>query len=249
MSYNDLTLNPNLLEFYCSVSQKTLSLNDLHSPIGLCSCCKKPGYPLLARYDLEKFKRNKISYRLNAPGMLRYSPILPVAGIPQDYICDVGDSKIYSHERLSSELGVELSWKCEASNPSGSFKDRGLAIGIILGVSLGAKRFCLPTQGNAGIAAALFSSRLGLEPALIYMPEGHRNSRYHHAARAFGATIKFYGNNIKAAGSKMRSDLASVLEDGSYVDLSTFFEPGRLEGKKTLGYEIVDHFGPTNLPD
>jgi threonine synthase len=121
-----------------------------------------------------------------ARGLFRFAPALPVAGLPADYAEDVGGAPIVRHARLSAELDADVFVQNESSNPSGSFKDRGLAMGVALGVACGARRFCLPTQGNAGVAAALFSARLGLPGALVYMPEGHQGSIYHRAVALWG---------------------------------------------------------------
>jgi len=81
------------------------------------------------------------------------------------------------------------------------------------------------------------------------MPEGYEDGLYHREARYFGAEVRFHGSNIAAAGKKMRDDVADELASGAYVDMSTFFEPGRLEGKKTMGLEIFQQLGGENLPD
>ena len=182
-------------------------------------------------------------------GLFRFAAALPVVGLPADYASDVGNTPVLRQERLSDELGVEVFIKNEAANPSGSFKDRGLAMGIALGAACGARRFCLPTQGNAGVAAALYSARLGLESALVYMPDGYQGSIYHRACVHFGGEVHFAGKNIAAAGKHMRESLQSELRSGQYVDMSTFFEPGRLEGKKTMGLELAEAFAGQPLPD
>src|SRR5262249_32329931 len=143
---------------------------------------------------------------------------------------------------------VEVHLKLEGGNPSGSFKDRGLAVAIALGRALGASRVCLPTQGNAGVAAALFCARLSM-PCLVYMPARHEHSVYHRAARHFGARVHFFGANIAEAGAEMRRVHGAEIAKGEVLDVSTFFEPGRLEGKKTMGFELVEHFGAAALPD
>ena len=230
--------------------------NDLSRPIGLHrvdphSVDQSGGHPITFEYDLAEISRQPAlpSYIASQePGIWRYSPLLPVIGVSDAYAEDVGQTPLSLHRRLSDELGVELYLKTEGGNPSGSFKDRGLAVGVALGVALGARRFCLPTQGNAGVAASMFSSRAGIESALVYMPEQHRRSIYCRAAEAFGAEVRFFGSNIAAAGKRMRSDVAAELADGRYVDISTFFEPGRLEGKKTMGFEILEAFGKDRLP-
>ncbi len=182
-------------------------------------------------------------------GIFRYEPLLPVAEPWPGYGGDVGLTPIAKHPRLGDPLGVELWIKSEGSNPSGSFKDRGLAVAVALGQACSAERFCLPTQGNAGVAAALFSSRLGLKPCLVYMPQDYVGSVYHRAAEYFGAQVQFHGENIAACGRQMRAQWSDELADGKLTDISTFFEPGRLEGKKTMGLEIFEQFGAETLPD
>jgi threonine synthase len=219
-------------------------------PLGLCSCCPAPGKPLVIEYDLDVVReRSRMVSDDEAAGIWRFGDLLPVVGVPFHYATDVGVTPVVQHHPLSNEHGVEVFLKDEGANPSGSFKDRGLAVGIALGVACGAKRFCLPTQGNAGVAASLFSARLGLPGCCVYMPEGYEDGIYHREAVFFGAEVSFAGDNIAASGRLMRAAYASELASGEFVDMSTFFEPGRLEGKKTMGLEIVDAFGPSGLPE
>lgn len=95
----------------------------------------------------------------------------------------------------------------------------------------------------------MFSARLGLPGCLVYMPDGYQDSIYHRQAEFFGAEVRFFGENIAAAGRRMREDVEDPLATGEIVDLSTFFEPGRLEGKKTMGLEIAHQLGGDDLPD
>jgi threonine synthase len=99
------------------------------------------------------------------------------------------------------------------------------------------------------VASSLFSTRLHLPGCLVYMPEGYEGSIYHREAEFFGAEVRFAGDNIAASGKIMREAFADQLASGELVDMSTFFEPGRLEGKKTMGFEIVENFSPRTLPD
>lgn len=214
-------------------------------PPGLSRSTKAP---LLVRYDLDAAAAAMKAVDTQG-GLWRYAPLLPVWDPPAAYAADVGSTAHRKLLALGDELHVDLWIKCEGSNPTGSFKDRGLAMGVALGVACGAKRFCLPTQGNAGVAAAFFSRRLGLPGALIYMPEGYQRSGYYRSCAHFGAEVRFFGDNIAAAGKEMRRENHTALESGELVDMSTFFEPGRLEGKKTMGFEIAAAFSTVGLPD
>jgi threonine synthase len=242
-------LHPSVSGLRCSKSGQAVSAAALQRPLGLCTCCPAPGKPLLVEYDRERVRAHWSPPAARSRGLFRFGAGLPVTGLSADYAADVGGSPIVRHTRLSDELGLELFLENEAGNPSGSFKDRGLAMGIALGVACGARRFCLPTQGNAGVAAALFSARLGLPAALVYMPDGYQGSIYHKACAHFGGEVRFGGANIAGAGKLMREALTAELASGQYVDISTFFEPGRLEGKKTMGFEIAEAFAGQPLPD
>jgi threonine synthase len=240
-----LKINPKIKRLVCSMSGREVDSRGFERPIGLCSCCPAPGKPVVVEYDLDRVELPCA----RSAGMWSFAELLPVVDPPPSFAADVGLTPTVELERWSTETGVEIFAKNEGTNPSGSFKDRGLAAGVALGRACGAQRFCLPTQGNAGVAASLFSARLGLPGCLVYMPEGYEDGLYHREARFFGAEVRFFGSNIAAAGKKMRDDVADELAAGAYVDMSTFFEPGRLEGKKTMGLEIFDHFGADGLPD
>jgi threonine synthase len=243
-----LRVNPAVASVRCSKTGQ-LQSHDFESPLGLCQCCPTPGKPLLVDYDGARVAASWTGHESAGLGLFRFAAALPVLGVPADYAADVGCTPVIRHARLSDELECEVFLKNESSNPSGSFKDRGLAMGVALGAACGARRFCLPTQGNAGVAAALFSSRLGLDPAIVYMPDGYQGSIYHRACGHFGGQVHFAGANIAAAGKHMRESLQAELSVGHAVDLSTFFEPGRLEGKKTMGLEIAETFAGEPLPD
>jgi threonine synthase len=238
-----LVINPNIRRLRDSLTGDEVDPQGFSRPLGLAPKSKKP---IVIEYDWERVRTEPIF--ADAPGLERYAALLPVRDFPSGYLSDVGRTPIARSARFSEELGIELDMKSESGNPTGSFKDRGLALGVAMGVACGAKRFCLPTQGNAGVAAAFFSARLGIAPALVYMPRAYENGIYHLACDAFGAEVRFFGPNIAAAGKKMREDVAAELERGELVDLSTFFEPGRLEGKKTMGLEIFEHYGSA-LPE
>ncbi len=246
---NSPKINPGLERLVCSKTGNQVPSGDFHRPLGLCPCCPAPGKPLLVRYKLDGVELRSDVPGAASRGIWKYQPLLPVLEPWPGYGCDVGLTPTVQHHRLGDELGVELWIKGEGANPSGSFKDRGLSVAVALGTACGARRFCLPTQGNAGVAAALFCARMRLPPCIVYMPQDYANSVYHRAARYFGAQVEFHGANIAACGKHMRSELADELKAGKLVDLSTFFEPGRLEGKKTMGLEIFEQFPRTRLPE
>jgi threonine synthase len=239
-----LQLNHNVRRYLDSRSGATVPID---GPSGL-----HEGAPVIVEYDHAEISRQPLVPPYVAalePGLWRYAPLLPVRGVSESFAADVGQTPTVLHEALSRELDLEVFIKNEGVNPSGSFKDRGLAVGVALGVARGVRRFCLPTQGNAGVSAALFSARAGIEPAIVYMPDRHRTSHYAATARAFGADLRFAGANLVDAGKRMRRDLERELAEGSCVDIATFFEPGRLEGKKTMGFEIAEGFGSDALPE
>lgn len=247
-----LEINPNVARLRCSKSGLEVPAAGFARPIGLCGCCPPPGKPVVVEYDLARVRAELAARPLAArttPGMWRYEPLLPVTGVPGDFAPDVGGTPLLRHDRLSEEHGVAVLLKNEGTNPSGSFKDRGLAAGIALGRACGAARFCLPTQGNAGVAACLFSARLSLPPCQVWMPDGYQGGIYHRECELFGGEVRFAGENIAATGRAMRAALAGPLASGEVVDMSTFFEPGRLEGKKTMGLEIVEALAGETLPD
>lgn len=242
-------VSPQVARLRCSKSGAEVPLASLRKAPGLCSCCPAPGKPLLIEYDAAAVRAAWQPAAARGAGLFRFAAGLPVTGLEPSYAADVGATPTLFHAALSRELDVEVFIKNEATNPSGSFKDRGLALGVALGVAFGARRFCLPTQGNAGVAAAMFCSRLGLPAAVVYMPDGYQWSIYHRACCFFGGEVVFAGANIAGAGQAMRAALAEPLARGECVDISTFFEPGRLEGKKTMGFEIAEAFAGRALPD
>jgi threonine synthase len=244
-----LRINPNVRRLVCSLSGKEVDAGGFRTPVGLCRCCPAPGKPVVVEYDLGAMRRDRSAAAPVARGLWRHEALLPVIDVPADYAADVGGTPTVRHAALSDELGCDVFLKNEGGNPSGSFKDRGLAVGVALGAASGARRFCLPTQGNAGVAACLFSRRLGMPGCVVYMPEAWRGSIYHRSCAHFGGAVRFAGANIAAAGKAMRAELAGELASGETVDLSTFFEPGRLEGKKTMGLEIAAASAGGVLPE
>lgn len=236
-----LQINRHITRLVCSRTGEEVEHGGWNRPIGL----SPDGYPITIEYDLETIARLD---RGTGTGLWAHRNLLPVWNVPNDYAADVGLTPTIQSAALSDRFGVDLWIKNENTNPTGSFKDRGLAVGVALGAALGAEGFFLPTQGNAGVAGAFFSTRLGLLPCEVTMPDGYQGGFYHRAVEHYGGNVTFAGANIAAAGAHARQRMADEVKAGRRVDLSTFYEPGRLEGKKTMGLEIAEQF-PDALPD
>jgi threonine synthase len=208
-------------------------------PQFLCSC----GAPLLAQYDLERAKKELDKKNLSGDSLWRYAPLLPIRD--EKYRLDLGEgwTPILPLPKLSKELGLpNIFAKDEAGNPGGSFKARGLSVAVSKAFELGAKEVLLPTAGNAGGAAALYAARAGIG-CYITMPKD-TPSAFVVFARSTGATVELVDGTIAEAGKR----IDALNANGRFYLLSTLREPYRVEGKKTMGYELAEQFR-WELPD
>lgn len=209
-------------------------------PQNLCTC----GAPLLARYDLalafSRLTREVLSQR--GRGLWRYAEVMP--GEPEAAVTlGEGGTPLLDARRLGAALGCpKLYIKDESLNPTGTFKARGLAVAVTRAKELGLRKLAIPTAGNAGGALAAYASRAGLE-AYVLMPRD--------APAANRLECRLYGAELILVDGLI-SDCARVLaerkEKEGWFDVSTLKEPYRIEGKKTLGYEIFEQLGG-RLPD
>jgi threonine synthase len=202
-----------------------------------CGC----GGILLARYDLARLAdegpRERLAARSWSDGLWRYAELLPVER-PEDRVTlGEGATPLLAVEWLSAGLGVEAWLKDEGLNPTGSFKARGAAVGVARAKALGARTLALPTAGNAGAAWAAYGARAGL-PVVVAMPKDAPALTQREVA-LYGARLHLVDGLISDAGAWVAE---GVREHGWY-DASTFKEPYRLEGKKTLGLEIAEQLG------
>jgi threonine synthase len=145
--------------------------------------------------------------------------------------------------RLGAALGANQLWiKDEGLNPTGSFKARGLSCAVSMAVELGIRQLAIPSAGNAASAMAAYAAAAGIE-AHIYMPRDVPQSNYVEC-KAFGAHVTLVDGLI--------NDCARLVAEGcktqGWFDVSTLKEPYRIEGKKTMGYELAEQFG-WDLPD
>ena len=212
---------------------------DTAGPATLCRC----GGILLARYRLEEAARtmSRETIASRPPTLWRYAEVLP--GSAEPVTLGEGMTPLLPLRFLASALGLQtVLLKDEALNPTGSFKARGMATAVTMARASGVRRIALPSAGNAGSAAAAYGALAGLAVDL-FLPDDTPEP-FRLEAAVHGATVHLVRGDIAVCGRVMREhDDAS-----SWLDLSTLREPYRVEGKKTLGYEIAEQLGWT-LPD
>ena len=207
----------------------------------LCPSC---GLPLLARYDLKAaraWSRESLSGR--EPNMWRYRELMPL--LPGDVPVTLGEgfTPLFHARRLGAALGLErLFIKDESLNPTNSFKARGQSAAITRAKALGAETIALPTAGNAGNAAAAYSAAAGLK-CQVFIPRDAKQP-FVDECRLYGAEVTLVDGLITDAG-RMAAERGKPL---GWYDVSTLKEPYRVEGKKTMGYELAEQFAWT-LPD
>ena len=208
---------------------------DGRSLAGTCAC----GSPLLARYRLADARaalsRDDLAGR--EPTIWRYRELLPDPG--EHRIClGEGFTPLLPARALGRDAGLaRLYLKDEALNPTGSFKARGMATAVSMAKALGATRLALPSAGNAGSAAAAYGARAGL-PVDLFLPES-TPMPFRLEAEVSGARVHLIAGSIADCGAELRKRTAQ----SGWFDLSTLREPYRLEGKKTMGYEIAEQMG------
>ncbi len=206
--------------------------------LNLCARC---GGPLFARYHPVKLEREHIAGR--ARTIWRWHEIMPVEDPANIVSLGEGGTPLLRAERLASSAGFSDLWiKDEGNNPTGSFKARGLSAAISKARELGYTKVAIPTAGNAGGAAAAYAAKAGME-CHIFMPEDTPDL-FRLECERYGAKVTLVPGLIDACG-KIAAENASR---HGWHDLSTLKEPYRVEGKKTMGYELAEDFD-WKLPD
>jgi len=214
---------------------------DPREPHFLCPSC---ALPLLARYDVKAaraWKKETLAGR--EPNMWRYREMMPL--LPGDVPITLGEgfTPLLHAKRLGGTLGLErLFIKDESLNPTNSFKARGQSAAVTRAKALGATTIALPTAGNAGNAAAAYSAAAGLK-CEVFIPRDAKQS-FIDECRLYGARVTLVDGLITDAG-KLAAETGKPL---GWYDVSTMKEPYRVEGKKTMGYELAEQFDWT-LPD
>jgi threonine synthase len=213
----------------CSACDATCDPNQL---INLCLKC---GGPLLVEYDLSPAPELRDEIRSRAPHMWRYAEVLPAG---DDDVVTLGEGIT---PLLPSKQHPNVWIKDESKNPTRSFKSRGMAAAVTMARKFGAKSLAAPTAGNAGAALAAYGARAGL-PVFVAMPRDTPRSIIDEC-QSYGAEVELVAGVITDAAKRVQQYIAG---SGGF-DLSTLKEPYRVEGKKIMGYELLEDLG--RLPD
>jgi threonine synthase len=204
------------------------------------------GAPLLARYDLEGVRAavTPAAVATRPPDLWRYHELLPIRDPAHVTTLGEGFTPLLPLPAYGASIGVPgLLMKDEGLIPTGTFKARGAAVGVSRARELGVKAIAMPTNGNAGAAWSVYAARGGLG-SLIVMPVDAPEITRRECAAA-GAELYLVDGLINHAGALVK---AAVEERSGYQEVSTLKEPYRIEGKKTMGYEIVEQLG-WQVPD
>lgn len=207
--------------------------------------CPEDGKPLYARYDLRAAAKTLTRKDLKGrpSNMWRYAEVMPVRTMSNVITLGEGWTPIVKAERLAKRVGMEhLLVKDEGVNPTGSFKARGLSAAVSKAKELGAIKITMPSAGNAAGAMSAYAAAGGLE-AHVFMPADAPSANQIECA-AYGAEVVLVDGYITDAG-RISQEAASK---HGYFDVSTLREPYRAEGKKTMGYEIVEQLD-WQIPD
>jgi threonine synthase len=212
----------------------------------LQNLCTKCGKPLFAIYDLEGVRKldrlNRSSFQGREKSLWRWRELLPLPKDAEPVSLGEGGTPLLPSKKFGHDVNVDLWIKDESLNPTQSFKARGMSVAVSMAKYLGAKKLAAPSAGNAGGALAAYAARAGLE-AHIFMPRDTPRANIIEC-REVGAHVTLIDGLITDCGA----EIAKRKEKEGWFDLSTLKEPYRIEGKKTLGYEIAEQ-SSWKLPD
>lgn len=210
--------------------------------VGLCNVC---GAPLLARYDLDSVRTQLSPNRLcgRSADLWRYAELLPLQNSERRVSLGEGFTPLLPLPKLAKRLGLEtLLLKDEGQNPGGTFKARGASVALSRLMELGGTCAAIPTNGNAGEAWAIYGARAGV-PVVVIMPEDAQRTPQ-RICTASGAETYLVKGLISDAGQLVTKGVT----ERKWFDVSTFKEPYRIEGKKTMAYEVAEQLN-WQLPD
>lgn len=230
------TTTSRLQSLSCSHCHCTYSATELQR---VSVCC---GLPLVADYDLRP-PLAKISINQLDGSMWRYEALLPLLRPENRVTLGEGFTPLLALPGLAGAFGFSsLMLKDEGQNPTDSFKARGLSMAISKAKELGVEGCIVPTAGNAGVAMAAYCAKAGMR-AVVAMPR-HTPAAFKEECYWYGAEVQLVDGLINDCAAWVRGQNAG----GELLDVSTLKEPYRLEGKKTMGYEIAEQLG-WQLPD
>jgi threonine synthase len=208
----------------------------------LCTSCRRP---LLVRYDLARVRSVTARSMLAARPLTlwRYRELLPVSDPLLIVSLVEAVTPIVEFKRLGASLGANWVYvKDESRLPTGSFKARGMALAVSKAKEFGIRRLAVPTAGNAGGALAAYAARAGIE-AYVFMPDDTPVSNMKECWLAGAQTFAVNG---------LITDCSRIVSEGvktkGWFEVSTLKEPYRIEGKKTMGFEVAEQF-EWELPD
>jgi len=208
----------------------------------LCAACQKPLFPT---YDLAAVGRvlTREALATREKSLWRYREVLPLPANVDPITLGEGGTPLLPARKFGEQLSMRDLWvKDESQNPTQSFKARGMAVAVSMAKYLGARKLAVPSAGNAGGALAAYAARAGLE-AHIFMPRDTPRANIVEC-RKLGAHVNLIDGLITDCGAEIAG--RKVAE--GWFDISTLKEPYRVEGKKTLGYELAEQFD-WHLPD
>ncbi len=214
-------------------------------PAAVQTYCRDCDSPLTAQYDLADAAAELTPdiAGLRPRGIWRWKELLPVADPQFRITLGEGDTPLLEICRMGREMGMtHLYMKDESGNPTGSFKARGLAMAVSRVAELGIEDLVIATAGNAGGALAAYAARAGMN-AYVYMPKSSPDVN-HTEVRITGADLVLVDGQITDAASRAAEDA----QEYGWFSVSTFKEPYRVEGKKTMGFELAEAF-EWDLPD
>jgi len=216
-----------------------------HEARRLLNLCRECGKPLLVRYDLERAGQTLTKQSLvgRQADLWRYREVLPVERDENVVSLGEGWTPLLHAGRLGKQIGLsELYIKDESQNPTQSFKARGMSAAVSMAKELGAQKLAVPSAGNAAGALAAYAARAGLE-CFIFMPNDTPRANIIECEQT-GAHVTLMAGLITDCGA----EVARRKDSEGWFDVSTLKEPYRIEGKKTLGYELAEQL-EWSLPD
>jgi threonine synthase len=229
----------NVTHLQCAKCGTTYEAGRLHN---LCTKC---GKPLLVIYDLKKVSEQLTKESLigRESTLWRYREVLPVENSENEISLGEGFTPLTRVHRLGEIVGLRnLYIKDESLNPTGSFKARGLCMAVSMAKELGVRKLAIPSAGNAAGALAAYAARAGLE-TFIFMPRDVPEANRVESEQC-GAHVTLIDGLITDCGR----EVGARKDKEGWFDVSTLKEPYRIEGKKTMGYELAEQMN-WNLPD